>query len=560
MNKSENSSPHDKIDENSTVASRRNFLRNTGIFAAGGGLSLGTATSVLAKPKKNSLAKRDNFGLRQAAAKNIRYTAALNQSSLGNPDNRANSDELSLPNFIGSFTKALPHDNFGEVDPSAYRTLLDGLASQNEQTLASVPLGGVRKLANPQASLAFSLVGADSHALFMPPAPSFSSAETAAEMGELYLHALLRDVPFDSYHSAPEAAFAADQLNLFSDFRGPKTGGAVTPGTLFRGSFAGDLVGNYVSQFLLKDVPQGAGTFIQRYRVPVDADDHMTNHSDWLNIQRGGAPTTSNQIDSVQRYIATARDLGEYVHTDYTYQTYLQTALQLLGMGAPVNTNNPYRFVSNQGAFVTFGAAEVLSLVGEVGLLALKAAWYQKWQVHRRIRPEAFGGRVHFTRTGEKNYPINVQLFDTQILDAIELNFGGDYWLPMAYPEGSPTHPAYPAGHAVIAGACVTVLKTLFDGDFVIPDPVEVDPGSSGTALRPYAAGPLTVRGELDKLANNIAIGRNLAGVHWRTDGTEGILLGEQVAIQMLRDVKLTYPEFSEDFQLVTFEGDVVTI
>ena len=25
---------------------------------------------------------------------------------------------------------------------------------------------------------------------------------------------------------------------------------------------------------------------------------------------------------------------------------------------------------------------------------ALKAAWYQKWSVHRRLRPEEFGGRL----------------------------------------------------------------------------------------------------------------------------------------------------------------------
>jgi len=40
---------------------------------------------------------------------------------------------------------------------------------------------------------------------------------------------------------------------------------------------------------------------------------------------------------------------------------------------------------------------------------------------------------------------------------------------PQSYPEGSPTHPAYPTGHGVVGGACITVLKFFFDGTFVIP-------------------------------------------------------------------------------------------
>jgi len=33
--------------------------------------------------------------------------------------------------------------------------------------------------------------------------------------------------------------------------------------------------------------------------------------------------------------------------------------------------------------------------------------------------------------------------------------------LPMAFPEGSPIHPAYGAGHATVAGACVTILGVV---------------------------------------------------------------------------------------------------
>ena len=68
------------------------------------------------------------------------------------------------------------------------------------------------------------------------------------------------------------------------------------------------------------------------------------------------------------------------------------------------------------------------------------------------------------------------------------------------------------------------------------------------------------MEGELNKLANNIAIGRNLAGVHWRTDGTEGILMGEEVAVRMLRDVKLTYNEKFDDYAFTGFRGNTIVI
>jgi membrane-associated phospholipid phosphatase len=35
--------------------------------------------------------------------------------------------------------------------------------------------------------------------------------------------------------------------------------------------------------------------------------------------------------------------------------------------------------------------------------------------------------------------------------------------LPVAYAEGCPTHPSYPAAHAATAGACATVLKAFFN-------------------------------------------------------------------------------------------------
>ena len=46
--------------------------------------------------------------------------------------------------------------------------------------------------------------------------------------------ALLRDVHFLAFPANADIAAAAS-LSAFSDFRGPKSGGVVTPGTIFRG-------------------------------------------------------------------------------------------------------------------------------------------------------------------------------------------------------------------------------------------------------------------------------------------------------------------------------------
>jgi hypothetical protein len=85
-------------------------------------------------------------------------------------------------------------------------------------------------------------------------------------MGELYWMALCRDVAFRDYgtgantDAAGNTAAAATSLSTmpivaggeFTQFMGPKVGDTVTPATLFRGFTRGDLVGPYLSQFLLK--------------------------------------------------------------------------------------------------------------------------------------------------------------------------------------------------------------------------------------------------------------------------------------------------------------------
>jgi hypothetical protein len=71
----------------------------------------------------------------------------------------------------------------------------------------------------------------------------------------------------------------------------------------------------------------------------------------------------------------------------------------------------------------------------------------------------------------------------------------------------------------------------------------------------------LTLGGELNKLAANIAIGRNMAGVHWRSDYTQSLRLGEAIAIGILKEQKITYREMSTtQFKFTRFDGTTVSI
>lgn len=226
------------------------------------------------------------------------------------------------------------------------------------------------------------------------------------------------------------------------------------------------------------------------------------------------------------------------------------------GQGA-LDPANPYLSSATQVGFITFGAAHILDFVARASRAALEAAWFHKWLVHRRLRPEEFGGRVHNHLTGAASYPINSELLHSEAVSQVYRTFG-TYLLPMAYPEGCPTHPAYPAGHACIAGAGVTVLKAFFNESFVIPGPVEAS--ADGVTLLPYSGPPLTIGGELNKLASNVALGRNTAGVHWRSDGIEGLKLGEAVAIGILQDYRATFNEDFSGFSLTKFDGTTITI
>jgi membrane-associated phospholipid phosphatase len=555
--------------------SRRKFLGGVGGAAAvmaAGGLGIeplvkgGSAAHADIGPLGANQRATSCWKFRKDAADFNRKTSA---------DHADNGDEARYANKIGSYSKGLPHNSFGEVDLGAYGALINALSSGDPRDFDNLVLGSTSPFAkqtNPQSGLALDLQGSDSHAMNEPAPPALASAEGAGEAIELYWMALLRDVNYNDYATNPLAAAAAAELSAASVFNGPKNGaGQVTPQTLFRDTAPGCTVGPYLSQFNILNTPFGAEYVVRQIRTFLPGNDQMTSFPEFLNVQNGGAPSGSLAFDPVRRYIRNARDFAAFVHVDILFQAYFNACLLLIqppdpsdplvggGIGCPLNPGNPYRNNRTQIGFGTFGPPAIKALMCEVASRALKAQWYQKWFVHRRLRPEAFGGVLHVKKTSGR-YPagtLHNDILSSQAVAQVHAKTGS-YLLPAVFPEGSPTHPSYGSGHATVAGACVTILKALFDENFVIQHPKVVS--SDGLALTDYSGPALTVGGELNKLASNVSQARNSAGVHWRSDAHGANRLGQAVAVSILRDQRAGYNEVFNGFTFTGFDGETITI
>lgn len=520
---------------------RRNFLGTSAIAAASSLLPVTVAAAKSTEPAEPNAEPKD--GSRAAKAYRVRVDAARFERDQKLQTQSVNGDEARYDDACSCYSKGLPHDALGNADMAAMKKMTAAIASGSPDDLERIPLGGYLKLSNPHAALAFELAGPDAHQLAVNAPPPFASEEMADELIELYWMALLRDVPFNDYATNDLVHAAASELGT-------------TPQKLFRGVSERAAIGPYTSWFLLRDIPLTPIRVPQKIRTAVPNRNYMTTTDEWLAIQNGGlAPV--NEYDSQPRLVRNGRDVAEYVHKDFTFQHFLNATLMLLKISAPLDGGVPYMHSINQGGFVTFGAADILHIVASVANGALKAAWYQKWVVHRTARPEEVAARLHFKLAGKADYPLHRKAVESPAVERVRKQYGTAL-LPQAYPEGAPSHPSFPSGHGVIAGACATVLKAWFSDSYVLPKLVVA--ANDGLSTQPWTGADLTVGGELDKLAENIAFARNFAGIHWRSDAIEGIRLGEAYAIQYLREMKLTRPELFHGFDLVRFDGQRVTV
>ena len=511
----------------------------------------------------------------------------------------------------------------------------------------SATVGCTAKLNNPQAGRAHDPLGPLPERLEMPPAPPIASVSTAAELTELYWMALLRDVPFDAWDLQTTAGNANPDLRpgvslntvttelstAFSTAVGadaavwglkpgldlPVDGSGNTvigPENLFRCGLPGENYGPFISQFLLQDFNYGAQLVSQTVVPYKTGTNHLTHFPDWLRAQNTGKDAQGNAYDSDnmfggggaalyyenppnRRRITTLRDLARFVNRDALHQAYFNAALQLLNLGAPMNPGIPYTYLyGRQGGFGSLGGPNLLAQVSEVASRALQVMWRQKWLVHRRARPEVYAALLQLQQHGiahpaipVTSYGLNPYAANTQAAAQLLATHGPEgnenLLLPLAYSAGSPPHPSYGAGHACVAGACVTILKAWFaDGNMhnlvtatpnskphKDPDPEFYQPaivragranGQQTAGMLDEYAGPdanqMTIHGELNKLAANIAMGRSAGGVHYRSDNTRSLRVGERVATLILKKTLPGYAERPLQLDYINFDGDHVVI
>lgn len=550
-------------------SNRRQFLGQVGVAAsiAAGTLAAPSVTSAQSAASSAPATPSGVNNSRIAQAFQLRVTEAVSDALVPAATNVNNGDDARYADKGGTYTKCLEHDQFGRVVPSSYNSFKKALSSGKFSQFEQILLGGTRTLNGPQGGLAFDLEALDNVQFGqpqVPPAPGIASDQTATEMVEHYWASLLRDVAFTDYGSSSLAATAAAELGSQPTYFGPRNGsGQVTPNLLFRGTYPGETLGPYLSQFFIQPTVFGAQPIGQQQVTYLPNIDYGTNFQEWLEIQNGVDTGSRNQVDPQLRYRRSGRDLAAFTHVDVLYEAYFNALLVLFGIGAPINPGNPYANSHVENGFGTFGGPDFAATVGEIAAKALNAVWYQKWFVHLRPRPEAFGGNIQLVKTGqgaESNVkPSNVVL-NSQALQQ-SFNKYGSWLLSLAFPEGSPAHPSYPTGHGTVGGACITVLKFFFDGSYVIPNPVV--PTDDGLSLNPYTgsdAGQLTVNGELNKLGHNVTFGHGIhAGIHWRSDSDTSLLLGEAIGLSFLKDKAKTYNE-PFTVKITKFDGTTATI
>lgn len=548
--------------------------------------------------------------------------------------------------YVEAFTTKVKHGGKYKVElvGDSYQVLPDGAANNSFRRWEAPTAGFVTDLQGPDAQ-AVTMPPAPP----LKNECGRVNAELVFEMAEVYELALLRDQPLNAFEGTGSTAVnnSVKRLNALDYIKNRSFGrprklngvGKLDAQTVFRGSSVGVEKGPYLSQLLLIGNTNiaghgqtatghiGYGVLSVDQRVPVaePSRDYMVDMDTYVSVQRGWAqpleqyvtdPATSNS-NIVTRFISTPRDLATYVHYDALYEAYLNACFVLLRMGTPFDptfdvlsgsrgTNDVSTRLHSTG-FALYGGPHILTLLTEVATRCLKAVRYQKFNNHIRLRPEALAGKIELVRRAAQDNNIEVgcdvptALYEDigclsapleQTLCAIaELNQKSDvgesnYFLPMAFPEGSPMHPSYGAGHAAVAGGCVTILKAFFDTDAVLAqtstgevvfkkqeagdEPVEFRvpditvPSTVSSVLSEMAGAMslkaskpsefLTLEGELNKLAANIAIGRNMAGVHFFSDYYDSLRMGEEIALGMLEEQALTY--LKDPFEMTMYKFD----
>ena len=436
----------------------------------------------------------------------------------------------------------------------------------------------------------------------IPPAPLIESNEAAAQMLEVYAMALLRDVPMSVVQNPAIAnPYLSDIVTALNNVNtwlkaptSPPVGGSITRNLLFRLDTEGDRLGPYASQFLYYTILFSNYLFVQNQYLGYDApfinnptsaninfnNDYIKTRAEFVTVWNGEPPSdTFSKGSKLRRYLTTIRDFAIYINKDQIWQMAYMAATLLLAKNVKIGFFASDRLGTK---FINLGPVDLYDIMGKAGKLGMNTTWLWKYK-QLRVRPEEMAYQIDLTiSTTQPTVPgLNFPSFintSNNILSKVSTAWTqtvtsvgtptpcpAQYLLSQVFKTGSPFHPSLPSGHATYGGAMMTILKAWFNCDYYMeayePD-LATDP--SGTTLGPYGATGtndryLKVRNEIDKLASNCAFFRNFAGVHYRGDSDAGIELGEQVAIELLKDIVKKYSG-NVGFRFNKRNGELVTI
>lgn len=512
-------------------------------------------------------------------------------------DKRIYIDESGVEYYPYMFSKTLDHDiNSGFPRKEDVNKILEALKNGTIESLDNIPKNSnaILKLEGVLGSSSYNLIGKDPSIIFPGEYYHVDSNEGVFEMAEVYAKALARDIPFEEYSSNSIISQIVQELNSYPVKTSPVDPNThqITPETLFRGSFPGELNGPYISQFLLQNFDYGNLFIEQKYKNEVDNIDSLQKNI-WLDIQNGVISGDKN-LNEDFFHVYNGRVLGAKVHNDPLFQFYYNSTLLAFQNGI-----KPTAFThENTTSWTSGGGPSVLSAVSNVCLGALRCSWYSKYNLSMKIRPEVYAQRlqlVHnanidasfgndkvdkvpglrdiYNKINVSNILEMIQNYNTQKLGISSET--KNVYLPLQFKEGSPTHPSWTAGHAAVAGAAVTVMKAMLEchekqentyvsknwpGDIFVP---EISDGNS-TLVQKTSESNITIVGELNKLASNVSLGRDFAGVHYRCDGTCGLFIGEEYAISYLIDLAKEFHESQinlfDGWILEKFDGTLIKI
>lgn len=504
--------------------------------------------------------------------------------------------DLSIPHYRGVYSKGFvghtgPNGIAVGPNPILYSQFIEAMRTRN-QTLLNQVYDVCPMLVDLHCVFDVELEGRYKSSFVIPSAPSITSLQSSAEILEIYAMSLLRNFNFHIFD--PDCVLyqeisvdAKDYLNkilghlnipaIRDNLHSPpfEENRNITVDTLFRGKSRGDLIGPYVSQLLYYETAIGNLKLEQKYQcldiseniVPdISSSNYYFGKSEQYFREIWNGQSKSSSLPTKTKYITTPLDLAMYINRDQIWEALFISASLFLSRKIPTGFYTKSR-VPGSSRFINLGPVDLYNLMMKATKLAMNSAWIWKWS-QLRPRPEEMAYQIHLSKIytssqlgSHVNFPL--ELMDNPILIDISNNNNGKFLMPLCYSQGSPFHPSYPAGHAVIAGAMSTIMKAWFNCDWEIP---AVVPDHSGDKLvlykltsEPNMIQYLKLGDEIDKLATNCSISRNMAGIHYRSDAENGILLGEQVAISVLEDeVKKYTDEIAFRFRRRT--GEVVTI